>query len=678
MNTQAPAISRGSATPGVLGFALGERACRFIVLAASIAFCIGWTLVLGKGLHWDAVNYHFYLGFAALNDRFGLDYFAAGTPSYINPYAYVPLYLLTRADVPAVVIATIFGAVHALILWLTYEITLLLIPTTARAERRSFALLAVVLAALNPMLLQSVGMTLVDVPLGGLVVASWLLMGISLKRGTVAWVAAGALLAGLATGLKLSNAIYAPAALAMLAFFPGGWRRRLQAAVVFGAACGLGFVAISAPWSARLWETFGNPLFPFLNDVFKSSDFTSAVIRYERFRPASLWEYLRRPFDLMSAFGRQHTEARAPDMRYAVLFVAMAVSSIPALRYFRSRRDSSGAQVSSEDESLRILLAFAIAFVIAWGLWLATSANSRYFISMGCVAGALLAAILQRSYRRWRDSTIVLTALILLAQAVQVSVGSDIKRDGATWEGPLMRATFSERYRNEPHLFLSTSFSSGSGFLQHWHPQSGMITISGFYSLGPGRPGWERVQAMLARNEGRVRSLTPLPKGFDETTGLPGPPTDLDFLVRRFGLSIDPSDCELVKLETNYVLSARSSERERWSTYITCALRTDPAAGERYLQEVAQVDPIFDRVEEACRNLFHPAQPVTEQLPKWTRLYNMGSEIQLWIDDGRLLYRSPFLGGDPIDIGTVEAWSTAPQPIDCSRKSAPAFGGFGR
>ncbi len=69
---------------------------------------------------------------------------------------------------------------------------------------------------------------------------------------------------------------------------------------------------------------------------------------------------------------------------------------------------------------------------------------------------------------------------------------------------------------------------------------------------------------------------------------------------------------------------------------------------------------------------------MTEKFPNWTRLYNMGSEIQLWIEGGRLLYRSAFLGGDPIDIGTVEAWSKAPQPIDCSRKSAPAFGGFGR
>ena len=43
---------------------------------------------------WDTLNYHLYAGFSAVNDRFAQDYFAAGPPSYFNPYAYVPFYAL--------------------------------------------------------------------------------------------------------------------------------------------------------------------------------------------------------------------------------------------------------------------------------------------------------------------------------------------------------------------------------------------------------------------------------------------------------------------------------------------------------------------------------------------------------------------------------------------------------
>jgi hypothetical protein len=41
-----------------------------------------------------------------------------------------------------------------------------------------------------------------------------------------------------------------------------------------------------------------------------------------------------------------------------------------------------------------------------------------------------------------------------------------------------------------------------------------------------------------------------------------------------------------------------------------------------------------------------------------------------------VLYFAPVIGGDPIDVGAAAAWAERAQPIDCSRKSAPAFGGL--
>jgi hypothetical protein len=53
----------------------------------------------------------------------------------------------------------------------------------------------------------------------------------------------------------------------------------------------------------------------------------------------------------------------------------------------------------------------------------------------------------------------------------------------------------------------------------------------------------------------------------------------------------------------------------------------------------------------------------------------MGSEVHLWIDGARIMYFRPVTGGDPIDIGSVDDWKAGPRSFDCSRKSAPAFGG---
>jgi len=660
-----------------------DRHCRLAALSASVAFAIAWTLLLGKAFHWDAINYHLYLGFAALNDRFSLDFFAAGTPSYINPYAYIPLHLLIDSGASALLVASALAAAHGLIFWLTYEFALALGPKDRGRERYAFAVLAMVLAALNPVLLQGIGMTLIDIPLGVLVLAAWLALALALRDGNLLLVVLGAALGGLAAGLKLSNALYAAAAMSTMAFLPGGWQRKSLAAVVYGLACGCAFLAVSAPWSWKLWESFGNPLFPFMNDLFKSPDFTSAPIHYERFRPSTFVEFLARPFDMLSSLSRQHTESRAPDLRYAALFLAMAALAIAFLLNSHRVRGLNADVLSSArrnsrqtDAATRILVAFCVAFVIAWCIWLKFSGNSRYFIPMGCVASGLLAEILRRSYHRWKDATSVAVGLVVLAQVVQLGVAADLDRDGIAWDGPFLKAEYPSRYRDEPYLFLSSSFLSGSAFLPKWHPQSGMMSISGFYAIGPGRPGWERAQKLIARNGGRLRILQHLPPGFGAGRGLPGPIADLDPFVQRFGLEVDASDCDYIRLQSNLQDAARTDPASRWTNWVTCRLRPAPEAAERYEREVREVDPIFDRIEDVCPNLFHPPRPLTERYPNWTRLYNLGSEIQLWMNGGRIFYRAPLLGGDPVDIGSVEAWSIGPQPIDCQKKFNPAFGGL--
>ena len=51
---------------------------RWRVYLACVALALVCNYVLGKDMAWDTLNYHLYLGFSALNDRFKQDYFAAG------------------------------------------------------------------------------------------------------------------------------------------------------------------------------------------------------------------------------------------------------------------------------------------------------------------------------------------------------------------------------------------------------------------------------------------------------------------------------------------------------------------------------------------------------------------------------------------------------------------------
>jgi len=144
------------------------------VYALSTLVTVAFTLLSGKDLNWDALNYHYYAGFSALNDRFAIDFIAASFQAYFNPYAHVPFYLMVRAGIPSLAIATVFALVHSLMLWLTYEFALALSTSLPSARRQGVAIVAVAMAALNPIFLQQVGSTFADVTTGILVLgAGW-------------------------------------------------------------------------------------------------------------------------------------------------------------------------------------------------------------------------------------------------------------------------------------------------------------------------------------------------------------------------------------------------------------------------------------------------------------------------------------------------------------------------
>ncbi len=659
----------------------GTGAWRSVAYTFALLFALTWTLTHGKDVHWDALNYHLYLGFSALNDRFALDFFGAGTPSYINPYAYVPLWLMVDAGWPAFWIAVVLGAFHAIALGLTFEIALQAGLRDRQLALPRFALFAVLLAVINPVFLQGLGSTFIDISTGVFVLGGWLALARTLRAGGLGQAALAGVLCGVAAALKLSNAVFAMAAVPALLLVAGSFAIRVRMVLAYSAACGAAFAAVSLPWSWPLWREFANPFFPFLNHWFGSPDFTTAPLRLERYLPANWQEFLLRPFEMLSPRSNVHTDTRAPDLRYAALVAALAIWGALALRSTFGRVGSGsgplavggGGNPPDEDPAaLRVLVGLLVGLAAAWFLWLAIAGNSRYFISMACIAGVVLALVLQRLFRRWRSATIVAALVLVTMQFVQIVLGSDWQRGGQPWGGSWLRVEIPDRFRSEPYLYLSAGFLSGSAFVPHLHPASGMMNITGFNALGPRNPGGARAQALIDRNAHRLRILVPLPHGVVDRASLPGPPENLRVHVRRFGLRVDGTDCEFLRVEANPRGELRPEPQQSpWKYFLTCRLERAPAERLAYEREVREIDTIFDRVEDVCPNLFQPRRPVTQEMNHWLRTYNMGSEIQLYIEDGQLKYFFPLRGGNPIEIGSVDAWRAGPQPIDCSVKTSP-------
>src|SRR3984885_12610521 len=201
---------------------------RLPVYMACTVLAVVANYLLGKDMASDALSYHIYAGFSAVNDRFAHDYFAAGPQSYFNPYIYVPLYYLISSSLSSLEISSVLAIAHSVILWLTNELALSVCPSDDRRQRLIFGLCGVAFALINPILLQQIGSTFADITTGELVLAGWLLLALAVRTpGTTRGICAG-LLCGVATGLKLTNAMPAISGFAVLIMLPLTLRGRIR------------------------------------------------------------------------------------------------------------------------------------------------------------------------------------------------------------------------------------------------------------------------------------------------------------------------------------------------------------------------------------------------------------------------------------------------------------------
>jgi hypothetical protein len=196
------------------------------VFGIPAAVCAAWTVVAGKDLNWDLLNYHYYVPYELLGGRLDQDFFAASAQSYLNPLGYVPFFLMVSSGWHSVVASVALALVHSASLGLLFLIGWYLFVGKPAAERALFAALAAVVGGATSVYWATVGTSFLDPLLLPLILGGLLLM---IQAGpSAAWRAglAGALF-GAAASLKYSNAIYGLAALPLaFTLSPASWRSR--------------------------------------------------------------------------------------------------------------------------------------------------------------------------------------------------------------------------------------------------------------------------------------------------------------------------------------------------------------------------------------------------------------------------------------------------------------------
>ncbi len=329
--TRGPAPLPTREPPAVLARPAGLALLGVLLLLSGAA-----SVLAGTDRNWDLQNYHVYAPHAWLQGRLFRDVGAGQIQGYFNPLMHLPWYGALRLlmDWPRV-FAFLNGLPAGLLAYLYLRIAhahaaMLLDGAAARlAAVGAAALLGLTGAAFVP----GIGLSSADVWVAVPLMAAYgLILRAAIRRGVGEapdWraMALAGLLAGMATGLKLTSLPFAAALGIMLLLVLG-----LRAALVAGAAMALGFLLCWAPHAWTLWRETGNPTFPLNNAVFRSPDWLPRNFLDTRFLPRSALQGVFYPFWWLDHTSGMVSELRMRDWRMAIAFVAVLLAIPPVAR----------------------------------------------------------------------------------------------------------------------------------------------------------------------------------------------------------------------------------------------------------------------------------------------------------------------------------------------------------
>lgn len=363
---------------------------RMLVLGLLLAGL--YSMWQGQDANWDLRNYHLYGPYSLLNGKVGVDLAPGQWQGYFNPTLDLLYYGLVM-HLPGPLTSLLMGLLHGVNFILLALLAVELLPRRADGEPAwGKSLLLAALGCLGPAFLSQLGNTMGD-NATALCVLGGLLVAVRGARRTAAgaegaWrlpptrhLLGAGLLLGIGAGLKLTNATYALALCLALLVLPGRPWLRVRAAWLYGWAVLGGMALAAGHWYWRMWQTFGNPLFPQFNNLFGSPLAAPVGIGDTAWLPKSWLERVLWPFICLLE-PRRISELPFRHLLWPLLYVLGIVLLVLALRALLRRRAGPLADQPGT--------AFVLAFSgIAYLLWLNLFSIYRYLVPQELLAPLL-------------------------------------------------------------------------------------------------------------------------------------------------------------------------------------------------------------------------------------------------------------------------------------------------
>ncbi|WP_109478141.1 glycosyltransferase 87 family protein [Paraburkholderia sp. C35] len=429
-----------------------------------------YSLMLGADANWDLYNYHLYNPFAWLHGKLQTDLAPAGMQTYFNPLLDSALYLL-NTHLPSRVVGFLLGVLHGSTFVLIVAIARQVWPATSDDERYRLPVLIAAAGCLTANFLSGLGNSMGDdttalLVLGGLLIAlsNWQRLGEFTARAVAASIASG-LLVGFATGLKLTNALFAVALCVSLLSYPGALTVRVRIAFLFGVGVLLGMATTTGFWMLHLWQQFGNPLYPQFGKFFPNPLTIPAAQADTRWLPRNLAETLLWPF-IIAADSKRVGETPIRQIIWPIVYVVFVWwALVRATVRFKPQ-----ARAALEPKQRFVVLFVVLGFVV----WMKLFSIYRYIVPIEMLAPMVLVLLLDRLLpaRVARRAS----KWLLIAATVVVVTGGARTWGHEGWADPLYHAHLPPLAQPERTTVVIRSTTTGWAWIATRFPDTVAFT----------------------------------------------------------------------------------------------------------------------------------------------------------------------------------------------------------
>ncbi len=356
------------------------------VALISIVSCIIFAMNFGQDINWDLLNYHYYSGYSFLNNRLGVDVAPSQQQTWLNPLPSLLGYVLITFTPPRFAAASLAG-ISSLAVILVFVIARLSLKSE-RQENQFFsiaiAVLVSVAAFLSPMFMSELGTTFND-SFGASVILAALATLFAGSFSRKSYFLAGLFL-GVALALKLTNAFYVIAW--VVAVMVVERQRSLSPLFVSGFGAALTYLPFGGIWNIYLYLTYGNPLFPYYNQIFKSDFYKHIMISDDRFKAknfAQALDYFRQ----WPIGGHPTSEVVFSDVRFTFIFLLIPLIFLIFLYLWISGKRKC-VSVFNSKTCVFILTFCLVAFVF----WLHMFGIQRYAVALEMLSPLVIVIML--------------------------------------------------------------------------------------------------------------------------------------------------------------------------------------------------------------------------------------------------------------------------------------------